>query len=82
MYSGRPGLTRSGFDIDLESAPDEASAAREKPSLFTALQEQAGLRLEARKVAMEVLAVIKQRRRIDHSTLPVQDRCLPLPRGY
>jgi uncharacterized protein (TIGR03435 family) len=55
------------FDINLEWAPDEAAAvAQAKPSLFTALQEQAGLKLEARKVDKEVLVV-------DHAERPTEN---------
>lgn len=67
---GREVLDESGvrgvFDINLEWAPDEASAAQAKPSLFTALEEQAGLKLEARKLPMEVLMV-------DHAERPTEN---------
>jgi uncharacterized protein (TIGR03435 family) len=49
------------FDIRLEWAPDGA-AASDKPSLFTALQEQAGLRLEARKTPRQVVVVDRAER--------------------
>jgi uncharacterized protein (TIGR03435 family) len=49
------------FDIKLEWAPDGKTES-DKPSLFTALQEQAGLRLEARKAAREVVLVDRAER--------------------
>jgi uncharacterized protein (TIGR03435 family) len=59
---GRPvvdGTEISGFyDVKLawapEDRPDETG-----PSIFTALQEQAGLRLEARKVPVQVIVIDK-----------------------
>jgi uncharacterized protein (TIGR03435 family) len=57
------------FDIALKWAPDDVAAnpatggAAVKPSIFTALQEQAGLKLESRKVPMEVVVV-------DHAERP------------
>ncbi len=56
------------FDIALEWAPDDVAAnpatsrAADKPSIFTALQEQAGLKLESRKVPMEVVVVNRAER--------------------
>jgi uncharacterized protein (TIGR03435 family) len=44
------------FDLKLEWA-DERQATAEGPSLFTALQEQLGLKLEARKLPVEILVV-------------------------
>jgi uncharacterized protein (TIGR03435 family) len=65
-------LDRSGingvFDIALDWAPDDvaanptASGAADKPSIFTALQEQAGLKLESRKVPTEVVVVDRAER--------------------
>jgi uncharacterized protein (TIGR03435 family) len=49
------------FDIKLDWAPDGA-AASDKPSLFTVLQEQAGLRLEARKAPRGVIVVDRAER--------------------
>lgn len=59
--AGRPvtdatGLTGS-FDIDLSWAPDGASEPRDGASLFTAVQEQLGLRLEPRQAPLNVLVV-------------------------
>jgi uncharacterized protein (TIGR03435 family) len=47
------------YDFRIEFAPEGApdSAASEKPSIFTVLQEALGLRLEPRKVAMRVVVV-------------------------
>jgi uncharacterized protein (TIGR03435 family) len=44
------------FDIKLDWAPDGTTPS-DKPSIFTALQEEAGLRLEARKMPREVIVV-------------------------
>ncbi len=58
---------RGVFDIALEWSPDALdgapAAASDKPSVFTALQEQAGLKLESRKIPMKVLVV-------DHAEQP------------
>jgi uncharacterized protein (TIGR03435 family) len=56
------------FDIALNWAPDDVAAnpatgsAADKPSIFTAMQEQAGLKLELRKVPMEVVVVDRAER--------------------
>lgn len=55
------------FDIKLDWAPDEAAAnatagASDKPSIFTAMQEEAGLKLESRKVTMQVIVVDRAER--------------------
>ena len=63
------GLT-GNFDFDLEWTPDSASvaqlpndvprippASQDGPSLFTALQEQLGLRLESKRGPVEVLVI-------------------------
>ncbi|MDP9170278.1 MAG: TIGR03435 family protein [Acidobacteriota bacterium] len=69
--SGRPVSNETGlpgrFDFTLEWSPDEtlkmrspediADAAATGPSLFTAVQEQLGLKLESRKVKVEILVV-------------------------
>jgi uncharacterized protein (TIGR03435 family) len=60
------------FDFSLKWTPDEmqanapASDTSMGPSIFTALQEQLGLRLEARKVPTEVLV-------IDHAKPPSEN---------
>jgi uncharacterized protein (TIGR03435 family) len=57
------GLT-GGFDIDLEWSPEQT--ASDKPSIFTAVQEQLGLRLESTKGPVDVLV-------IDHVERPTPD---------
>jgi uncharacterized protein (TIGR03435 family) len=59
------------FDFHLSWTPDDTpagtdSATPERPSLFTALQEQLGLKLEAGKVSADVLVV-------DHAELPTEN---------
>jgi uncharacterized protein (TIGR03435 family) len=59
--SGRPvidatGLTGS-FDFELTWTPDSAAAPNVGASLFTAVQEQLGLRLEPRQAPMNVLVI-------------------------
>jgi uncharacterized protein (TIGR03435 family) len=66
---GRPVLDRTGlsgtFDVDLEFAreagllirPATEPTADSLPSVFTALQEQLGLKLEPRKETMDVLVI-------------------------
>ena len=44
------------FNIDLTWAPD-GEADSPLPSIFTALQQQLGLRLESRKVPVEILVI-------------------------
>jgi uncharacterized protein (TIGR03435 family) len=50
------------YNLKLEWTPDEASAEKKVdepagPTLFTALQEQLGLRLQAQKITIDVLVV-------------------------
>ena len=45
------------FDFTLDWAPDSAAGVDDRPSLFTALREQLGLRLVARSTAVEVVVV-------------------------
>lgn len=56
----RTGLTGS-YDINLEWTPDDVPAAQTdstpKPDLFSAIQQQLGLKLEAAKGPLEVLVV-------------------------
>jgi uncharacterized protein (TIGR03435 family) len=54
----RTGLA-GAWDFELTFAPADvaASAATDTPSLFTALQEQLGLKLEATRAPVEVLVV-------------------------
>jgi len=60
-HLGRTVIDRTGlnakFDISLEWAPDESSADREAPSIFTALHEQLGLKLESQKGPVDVFVV-------------------------
>ena len=49
------GLT-GAFDFDLQWAP-ESQAASDLPSVFTAVQEQLGLRLTPRRVGTPVLVI-------------------------
>ncbi len=53
----KTGLSGS-FDIELKWTPDTAPADADLgPSVFTAIQEQLGLRLEARKLPVEVMVI-------------------------
>jgi uncharacterized protein (TIGR03435 family) len=59
------------FDIELDWMPDQPQAvndgqANDAPSLFTALQEQLGLRLESTRGPVDVLVV-------DHAERPTAD---------
>lgn len=69
---GRPVVDMTGekrtFDFHLRWTPDDTqtganSVAPDSPSLFTALQEQLGLKLESGKVPVDILVV-------DHAELP------------
>jgi uncharacterized protein (TIGR03435 family) len=66
--SGRIVVNRTGlagpFRVDLEYAPDQA--ASDKPSIFTAVQEQLGLKLEPSRGPVDVLV-------IDHVERPTED---------
>jgi len=63
---------KRSFDFSIQWVPDELAKAGAQasvpdgPSLFTALQDQLGLRLEARKVRVEVLV-------IDRAELPSEN---------
>lgn len=64
-YVGRPVVDRTGltgrYDFTLEWNPDDSAAvspaSNSLPSLFTALQEQLGLKLEATKAPVDVLVI-------------------------
>lgn len=66
---GRPVTNQTGlsgnYEMALNYAP-EASTDSTLPSIFTALQEQAGLKLEPRKVPQEMIV-------IDHVEHPTED---------
>jgi uncharacterized protein (TIGR03435 family) len=56
------------FDIKLDWSPDDITAnavtgvAAAKPSIFTAMQEQLGLKLESRKAPMQVVIIDRAER--------------------
>jgi uncharacterized protein (TIGR03435 family) len=62
---GRPVIDRTGlegpFDLDLTYAAEAAAVppgvGTDAPSLFTALQEQLGLRLESARAPVDVLVI-------------------------
>lgn len=70
--SGRAVFERTGltgnFDVDLEWTPALASepSAADIPSLFTALEDQLGLKLESTRGPVEILVV-------DHAEHPTED---------
>ena len=70
--SNRPVVDRTGlpgsFDVDLQFNPeglagfappgvDRPAAVNERPSIFTALQEQLGLKLESMRGPVDVLVI-------------------------
>ena len=65
---GRPVLDLTGlsgiFDLTLQWTPDEAEQKSDpsRPSLFTAVQEQLGLKLESRKGPVEILVIDRAER--------------------
>ena len=60
-YADRPVIDKTGFtepiDFTLQWAPDEAPADTTHPSLYTAVQEQLGLKLKPEKDPIEVLVI-------------------------
>ena len=61
LRAGRPvvdgtGLTGS-FDLDVKFTPDDAADPTSGASLFTALQEQLGLRLDSRRAPVNVIVI-------------------------
>ena len=63
MVVDRTGL-EGGYNIDLEFSPDQA--ASDLPSIFTAVQEQLGLKLESTRAPVDVIV-------IDHVERPAED---------
>ena len=63
VVADRTGL-HGGYQIDLEYSPDQT--ASDKPSIFTAVQEQLGLRLEPVRGPVDVIVV-------DHVERPTED---------
>ncbi len=57
---GKPVLNKTGldgnYDIKLTYARD-GDTSSSRPSLFTAIQEQLGLKLESQKVPLEMLVI-------------------------
>jgi uncharacterized protein (TIGR03435 family) len=68
ILGGRVVVDKTGldgrYDFDLKFAPDSPNA--DGPSIFTAIREQLGLRLEARKIPLEVLSVERAERPTDN----------------
>jgi uncharacterized protein (TIGR03435 family) len=64
--SGKFNFSLRWVPDDLQAKPGASSDAPAGPSLFTALQEQLGVRLEARKVPVDVLV-------IDQAELPSEN---------
>ena len=58
---GRPVLDATGlagsFDIDVKFTVDDASDPARAAALVTAIQDQLGLRLEARRAPIDVLVI-------------------------
>jgi uncharacterized protein (TIGR03435 family) len=71
-YAGRPVVDQTGlegtYDVTLEWAADDETpdAKLDAPALFTAVQEQLGLRLDPHKLPMDVLV-------IDHAERPSEN---------
>jgi uncharacterized protein (TIGR03435 family) len=53
---------KGAFDIELKWAPEEGKDSGNGPSIFTAVQEQLGLKLEQRKGPMEIIVVDRAER--------------------
>ena len=67
--AGRPVVDHTGlsgsYELTLDWAPDDAAAANDAaagPSLFTALQEQLGLKLDSTKGPVEMLVIDRAER--------------------
>jgi uncharacterized protein (TIGR03435 family) len=69
FFVDRPVVDQTGlggkFDITMEWTPDESRATEPNapPGLFTAIQEQLGLKLEAKKAPVDVLVIDRIERR-------------------
>jgi uncharacterized protein (TIGR03435 family) len=50
------------FDVKLSFAPEDLDGARDFPTIFTAVQEQLGLKLESTRAPVEVLVIDKVQR--------------------
>jgi uncharacterized protein (TIGR03435 family) len=46
-----------GYDFTLDYAPDGADASDPRPSIYTALEEQLGLKLEPAREPVDVIVV-------------------------
>jgi uncharacterized protein (TIGR03435 family) len=61
LATRRPVIDRTGlageFNFDVEFAPFDGAGDSAAPSLFTALQEQLGLRLETTKAPLDGLVI-------------------------
>lgn len=58
---GRPVVDKTGytgiFDLHLEFAPDETIPETQQPSIFSALQQQLGMKLDASKAPVQVIVI-------------------------
>ena len=58
---GRPVIDRTGatgrYDFTLNFAPDRDAGASDAPSIYTALGEQLGLRLESRREPVDIVII-------------------------
>ena len=74
--AGRPVIDKTGiqgkYDFTLKYARDSDTASAQ-PSLFTALEEQFGLKLESQKISIEVLVVDQAEK------IPANNRRCPRP---
>ena len=58
---------KGNYDIDLQWAPDDVGLDNARgPSIFTALQEQLGLRLKSSRAPVEVLVIDRVERPSDN----------------
>ena len=66
LYAGRPILDMTGLAGSYDFTLEWDSSSQSGPSIFTAVEEQLGLKLEARKSPMEILV-------IDHAEKPSEN---------